>query len=453
MNKVHRQSTAELEWYQNLAPSSRLKLAPALDAWIGSIQLAAQDSALRLGFPHQKQEAWRYSNVRRILENYPPAQDETKTSIATAHLAQLVTQSRIPDLDSYRLIFAQNKFYPELSSSASLPAGVEVLGFSQALNLFPEVMKQYLGKLANFTDDAFTALNTAAMCDGLFIRVAENITLDKPLEIVFFSSTHAENSVPRLLFLLSNNAHATVIERFVTATPDHDFHNYVEEIHLGENSQLTHFRLVEEGDATFHVSNIYIRQSAGSQLDSYSQDLSGAWMRSNFKIDLEGSDSSCSLQGLLVLADKQHGNLHSTIRHRVPSCRSTQNFKSILLGTSHAVFDAKIVVEKDAQATDAYLKNDNLLLSTNAEVDSKPQLEIYADSVKCGHGTTVGQIDPEQLYYLKSRGIQEGEAKRMLCDGFAAAVVESCRIEPLRQYLETALSRTLTHGFNDIRSV
>lgn len=449
MNRIHRQSRAELNWHQNLAPLSRLLVSPLIDPWIDRLQTSAYDSMLRLGFPNQKQEAWRYSNVSRILENISSDHVEENTLLSTANLAQLATQSRIADLDSYRLIFAQNKYYPDLSSSATLPAGVEVLSFSQALKQFPELVKQNLGNIANLDNDAFTALNTAVMSDGLFVKIDENTILDKPLEIVYFSATQVENSAPRFLLLMSDHAKATVIERFVAASANHDFHNYVEEIYLGRGSQLTHFRLVEEGDTTFHLSNIHVRQSAGSQFESYSQDLMGAWTRSHYNVDLQGADASSKLQGLFVLGDKQHSNLHSNIQHQVASCRSVQNFKGILLGASRAVFDAKIVVDKDAQFSDAYLKNDNLLLSEKAEVDSKPQLEIYADNVKCGHGTTVGQIDPEQLYYLRSRGIQETVAKRMLCDGFAAELIESCSIKPLRQYLQAAMRQSLKSGLSE----
>jgi len=428
---------------------SRLLLSPLIDPWIDRLQTAAYDSMLRLGFPNQKQEAWRYSNVSRIIQNISPDQVEENKLLSTANLAQLVTQSRIADLDSYRLIFAQNRYYPELSNSAALPAGVEVLSFSQALKQYPELVQQYLGNIAKLDIDAFTALNTAFMSDGLFVKIDEDIVLDKPLEIVYFSATQVENSAPRFLLLMSDHAKATVIERFVAATVDHDFHNYVEEIYLGRGSQLTHFRLVEESDATFHMSNIHVRQSAGSQFESYSQDLMGAWTRSHYTVDLQGVDANCKLQGLFVLADKRHSNLHSNVRHQVASCRSVQNYKCILVGASRAVFDAKIVVDKDAQFSDAYLKNDNLLLSADAEVDSKPQLEIYADNVKCGHGTTVGQIDPEQLYYLRSRGIYEAAAKQMLCDGFAAELIEYCCIEPLRHYLQSSMRQALTKGFNE----
>lgn len=411
-------------------------------SWLGRIREQARESLSEMEFPHRKLEDWRYSNARRLLDI---RQSPPEPSFLT-DLDSMVSASEITGLDCYKLVFADNRFCPKQSRLNDLPVGVRVQSLADALQRSPN-LQYYLTRSADIKQDVFVALNTAILSDGLFIEVEDNIHLDKPLEILYINR-QGEISAPRVLVVIKNNATLSLIERFVGSDPTQEFQNAVEEIYIGAHSALTQYRLIEESNAASHLSNVYVQQAENSFFYSHNQELSGAWTRTHYNLELQGKEAACQLQGLFVLDGMQHSNVHTHIQHAVPACRSQQHYKGILLDSSRAVFDGKIVVAKDAQNTDAYLKNDNLLLSATAEVDTKPQLEIYADNVKCGHGTTVGQIDPEQLYYLRSRGINEADATRMLCDGFAVELFYSCDIEALREYLLAAMRRTLDNALS-----
>jgi len=442
------------DWYNQLLQAEAQNSASGFkqDPIVAEARQTARTAFERLGFPDRKQEAWRYSNIQNLLgHTFALAQPSDKAlaqSYDEQQGEQLVQQHRIAELDSYRLVFMDNGFRPDLSSMSELPEGVDVQSLSQAMQTTPELVQQWLGRLLDSTQDSFIALNTALMRDGIFIHVRPEARLDKPLELFHLVSSRDEpvTNLPRVLVVLSAGAKATLIERFGGAGQSFYFQNLVEEIVLDDAASLTHYRVLTEQDQGYHLSNIAVRQDRNSHYRAMSMDLNGAWLRTNYQVAFEGQDAECELQGVYMVGNKQHTNVHTNILHHVPSCASRQQFKGLLLGNGRAVFDGRILVDKQAQMTDAHLSNGNLMLSDEAEVDTKPQLEIYADNVKCSHGTTVGQLEPEQLFYLRARGIAEADAYRMLCQGFASEVLDGCELDALRIFAETKIQQSLLIG-------
>ena len=407
----------------------------------------ARETFQRQGFPDRKQEAWRYSNIQSLLAHtFAPLKPDEN-----AVRKEDVSQNFIAGLDAHRLVFLDNNFRADLSTLNDLPDGVVVQSLSQAMQTSVDQMQQWFGRAADHKQNSFIALNTALMSDGLFIHVHNDVSVDKPIEVVYLISSRDEpvTSTPRVLVVLAAGAKAMLIERFVGtghSFSSHNlyFNNMVEEIILHDSASLDHYRLLEEQDHAYHLSNIDVRQETNSHYQAMNLDLSGAWLRSNYTVDFRGTDAACQLHGLYIVDGKRHSNMHTNILHHAPSCSSAQNFKGLLLGAGRAVFDGRILVDKQAQLTDAHLSNSNLMLSEEAEVDTKPQLEIYADNVKCSHGTTVGQLEPEQLFYLRSRGIAEADAYRMLCQGFVSEILESCNIEAVREHADVRIQQSLS---------
>lgn len=292
----------------------------------------------------------------------------------------------------------------------------------------------------------FNAMNTAAVQDGLMIHIPRGQYLEHPIEVVHLSAGHesAISSQPRALVVLEAGAHATLVERYASPAQALYFNNGLSEIFLQEDACLEHLRLQDESPAAFHMHSLFAQQSAGSHYHHTCYALGGSWSRTEMHVDFRGRHAAAHLSGLYMAGEQQLTDVHLNINHAHPGCESHTHYKGLLHGRGRAVFDGRIAVQPDAQQTAAHLKNDNLLLSRHAEVDTKPQLEIHADDVKCSHGTTVGQLEPEQLFYLRSRGIESRHAQRMLCLGFAGEILDQCPLPALRSVVEDGVSSRLT---------
>jgi Fe-S cluster assembly protein SufD len=437
------------DWYQHLLQTRDRTSLLDQTPWTRQVRDEAQAAFLRRGFPDKKQEAWRYSGIQGLLtHHFVPAQPGA-TTVQQAD----VDRYAIHHLDAHRLVFVDNCFRADLSALDALPHGVVVQGLTRAVVEAPTSLQTWLGQAADAAQNAFVALNTALMADGLFIHVHDHVRVDKPIEVLYLTTSRDAlvSSMPRVLVILSPGARATLVERFRGQGETPYFQNLVEEVVLHDGAELAHYRLVEEQAQGYHLSHIDVRQEGGSRYRAMNLDLGGAWLRSNYQVNFQGQGADCELQGLYLVGERQHTNVHTHMLHHVPACRSRQHFKGLLLGAGRAVFDGRILVDKQAQLSDAHLANDNLMLSEAAEVDTKPQLEIYADNVQCSHGTTVGQLEAEQLFYLRSRGIPEADATRMLCQGFASAVLEACTIAPLRHHVESRIQQSLDANARALR--
>jgi len=409
--------------------------------WLQTQRRGAVEAMDRLGLPNRKSEAWRYTSAERLLEHALAPVTEPFTALQESDLDELA----LVDTDAYRVVFANARLVLELSRLDDLPDGVSVGGLREALEQDPERVAPWLGRAAADHGHVFNALNTALIDDGMLLHVAEGCVLDKPLEVLFLTEPGEDvlTAAPRTLMVLERGARATVIERHASLGQAMYFSNGIGEALLGEDAVLEHYRVQEESPAAFHIHGLFVRQEAGSRYVGLTAALGAAWSRTDFNVDFAGEDAHCELNGLYLAGDRQLVDMHLNVLHQVPGCTSEENFRGILHGKGRAVFDGRILVAQDAQRTDAQLHNANLMLSRSAEVDTKPQLEIYADDVKCSHGTTVGQIEPEQLFYLRSRGIDAAEARKMLCLGFAGEILDACPIEGVRRRAEARLANAL----------
>jgi Fe-S cluster assembly protein SufD len=413
------------------------------NAWLENIKRNARQAFTDMDFPDRKQESWRYTGTGKLLEQaFVPALPRASADIETRRLI-----APIAGLDSHRLVFIDNRFRMQMSDLDALPDGVTIRSLRQESQQSTAVIS-WLESSTIHNRNRFTALSTALLSDGIVVQLDANVKLDKPLELVFLVTSHSKAvcSSPRVLMMLSDDASATVIERYCGYAQHVYFQNVVEEIVLHPRASLQHYRLVEENNVACHLSNIQVQQHEGSKYSALNLQLNGAWIRSDIEIEMNGRYAECELNGLYTVDHGRQNDVHVNVLHHAPECRSRQHYKGLLLGKGRAVFDGKIVVDREAQHTDAHLSNDNLMLSDDAEVDTKPQLVIYADDVKCGHGTTVGQLDPEQLFYLRSRGIGEADAQRFLCQGFASDILAKCDIEALRTHVESGFESLFANG-------
>jgi Fe-S cluster assembly protein SufD len=429
------------DWFRDIVDKGQQQLSFNNISWLDQLRRNASQQLDDLAIPNRKQEIWRYSGMDKLFKDSFVPVEEDFTAIQKLDIEDYL----LKDFDSYRLVIANGRCIPALSNVYELPEGVKLGSLRASLTTDPELMSAWFGHTAEHHQHVFTALNTALINDGVFVHIDAGVQLDKPIEVIYVSLSLDEPAMiqPRNLYVLEEGASATLIERYLSTGESRYFNNNLSELVLGEQAKLQHYRVQEESRQAYHLGSIFLSQKAASVYNSTSIAMGGAWARTDFNVDFREEGAECHLNGLYTVGDGQLQDFHLNVRHSVPNCASTENFKGILYGQGRAVFDGLIYVDKDAQGTDAHLSNANLMLTRKAEVDTKPQLEIYADDVKCSHGTTVGQLEPLQVYYLRSRGIDEITAHKMLCMGFAGEVVHNIEIDSLKNYLNSTIQNTL----------
>jgi len=398
------------------------------DAGVQALRQQAADAFARNGLPGHRNEDWKYTDMSRL----PAALGETWWMPAEP-AADAVGMKEIEGLDAYRLIFEAGVFQPEQSQ---VPDGIQLLSLAALLADDPEQSAHCLFGLDEAAPlfNGILAANTALAGDGLCACIAENVKLDKPLYVV-----HIGNSTAHVLngLMLGQGAEATLIEHFVgveNSAPG--LSNIATYLRLQDNASLTHYRLQLEGTKQFHVGRVEVKQARDSRYKLHAVELGGSLSRADIVVKLAEAGASCDLNGLFVASGRQHVDHHTRIDHAAPHCVSRENYRTVLDGRAHAVFNGKIVVAEGAVKTDSAQSNGNLLLSKNAEIDTKPELEIYNDDVKCAHGVTVGQLDDNQLFYLKSRGLSEEEARQLLTFAFADEILVGIDIQAVRRFIE-----------------
>ena len=412
--------------------------------WLETKRAAARARVRDQGIPTSKQEAWRYTSVKRLVEQgFVPA-DEPMTALQPEDIEEIL----IPGLEAHRVVLVNGRYLPELSDLGELPPGVRIGGLQQILKSDPDALRDRVNGVAGEEQPLFAALNTAGMGDGLVILLERGAVLSQPVELIHLSVGMDEPRVaqPRHIVALEDGARATLIERYVSLGQSLYCTNSVLEVSVGRDGALKHQRIQDESPNAFHITGLYLGLGEGSRYLGVNVGLGGAWARTDLQVRFTGEHAECDLQGLYLAGDRQLLDYHLDVDHRLPHCTSRENFKGILYGKGRAVFDGRVYVAKDAQKTDAAMSNRNLLLSEGAEVDTKPQLEINADDVKCSHGTTVGQLAPEMLFYLRSRGIKAPLARRMLCLGFAGEILDVLEPEPLRERVADQVGHRLEHA-------
>jgi Fe-S cluster assembly protein SufD len=414
-------------------------------SWLKQSRAQAHKAITESAVLNRKQEAWRYTSIENLLKQHFKYVAEPMLSTPGLQNRKLQTH-HVANLDAYRVVVIDGFYEPQLSDIRNLPEGVSVKSLRHVLKTDPEYLATWFGKTAPHPEHVFSALNTALTNDGVFLHVDKQVELDRPIEVVYLATDddHSLLLQPRNLFVLEDGANATLVERFVSDKDAMYFQNHLTDITLGQDATLRHYRMQNESTQAYHLSSIYLSQQAHSHYYSTTLAFGAVWSRTEYQATFKQAGAECELNGLYMVGDKQLTDIHLDVRHSVPDCVSRERFKGVLYGKGRAVFDGHIRVDKKAQHSDAQLNNDNLLLTRDAEIDSKPQLEIYADDVKCSHGTTVGELDAQQIFYLRSRGIDESTARRMLCLGFAKDIVETIHLPALQQDAILKLSELLS---------
>lgn len=404
-------------------------LAGAHLPWLRAARQAAMARFGELGFPGNREEEWKYTSVTPI--------EKCVFRLQPAETGQPIGSwvRRLAMAGSYRLVFVNGRHAPELSELDPLPAGVRIGSLAQAINDAPGRGAAYGENHLLAGDNAthgFTALNAACWSDGALIELAPGVALAKPIQLLFITTGQDLATFPCNLVRIGQESQATIVEHYAGTEDATYLSDAVTAIELGEKARLTHARLQQEGPRAFHIAEARARQAAGSCFTSHSYALGSRLSRYELATQLAGEDCEAELLGLYLGRGHQHMDHHTRIDHGGPRGISRQVYQGVLDGTARAVFNGKIVVRQGAQQTDARQVNRNLLLSRDAEVDTKPQLEIFTDDVKCSHGATVGQLDGGQVHYLRARGLAEAEARALLIYGFASAVLDRLAVPALR---------------------
>jgi Fe-S cluster assembly protein SufD len=409
--------------------------------WLTAARRTAAARVAAEGLPTTKSEGWRYTGLRSLLEQGFRPVDEPLGALLPDDIEDVL----LPGLDAHRVVIVNGRFAPQLSVLDGLPAGLRIGGLQATLAEDPDALRDILTGVAADGAHVFAALNTASFDDGLVLLAGRGVRVEKPIELLNLSVSLDEPRIaqPRHVVALGDGAEVTLVERYVSLGDALYCNNALIEMDLGRDAVLKHRRLQLESPSAFHVSGVHLRQGAGSRYDGINIGMGGRWARTDVVVRFGGERAECDLKGLYLAGDQQLIDYHLDVHHGLPRCTSSENFKGIVHGKGKAVFDGLVYVAKDAQQTDAEMSNRNLLLAPSAEIDTKPQLEIYADDVKCSHGTTVGQIEPEMLFYLRSRGIPEGLARRMLCLGFAGEIIDAMGNEALVLHVTDAVGRRL----------
>jgi Fe-S cluster assembly protein SufD len=342
------------------------------------------------------------------------------------------------------LVFINGLYLRELSNLSGLPDGITAGNFAEMPAEHAKTVGNYLGTYADYRDEVFTALNTAQISDGAFVYIPSGIIVETPIHLLFMT-TASEPLVahPRVLIVTGEGAIVTVIESYASHGADVYFTNAVTEVFAARGSVITHYRLQEESEHAFHIATTEVHQERGSNYSSYAFSLGGEIARHNLNVVLNDEETETIIDGLYVVTGNQHVDNHTTIDHEKPHCASHQLYKGILDGKSRAVFNGKIFVREGALLTDARQLNKNLLLSSDATVNTKPQLEIFADDVKCSHGATVGQLDVEEMFYLGTRGLDPERARALLTFGFAEDVIGKIKLKSVRRQLDKSVLEKL----------
>ncbi|QKT04436.1 Fe-S cluster assembly protein SufD [Ectothiorhodospiraceae bacterium 2226] len=408
-------------------------------SWLAALRRGALDQFAEHGFPTLRDEAWKYTDVRPIEKRgFTLAGADTRVTEA-ALLPHLLR-----DVPGYRLVFVNGRLAPGLSRLEQLPKGVTIANLARVLEDEPQRVEGLLGRHADGKSHGFAALNLAFMQDGAYVHLARGAVLDAPLQVVYVASGATDQAAyVRNLIVAEEASQGTVIESYVALEDAPYLTNAVTEVVAEQGAVLEHYKLESEAAKAYHVAGLHVHQARDSRYTSHNVSGGARLVRNDITADLAGEGAECELNGLYLAGGRQHVDNQTRIDHRAAHCASREWYKGILDGHARGVFRGRVVVHPGAQKTDAQQANNNLLLSDDAEADSLPQLEIYADDVKCAHGSTVGQLDETSLFYLRSRAIDLATARSLLVYAFASDILERMKVAPVRQGLEAQVARRL----------
>jgi len=412
-------------------------------AWLLPIRKAAISRFAELGFPTTQDEEWRYTSVAPIAETAFERASADGAEVTRKQLAPYLFAADVPTI-----VFVNGFFREDLSSLSDLPAGLRIESIAAAIARDDATARRHLARHAKIEDQAFTALNTALFEDGAMIHADRGTVVESPVHVVYVSSGGVGPSVshPRTLVVAEESSQIPVVETFVGFGGAAYFTNTVTEVVVGDNATVDHYKITREATGSFHIGTIMLHQFRNGNGRTFAGTFDGGLIRHEIDTVLDGEGCDCGMNGLYLVDGPRHVDNHLIVEHAKPHCDSREFFKGILDGHGKGIFSGRIIVRPGAQKTDAKQTNMSLLLSQEAQVESKPQLEIFADDVKCTHGATIGQINEEALFYLRSRGIHEDAARSLLVYAFAADVLDRVRVDSLRAALERLVFQKLPHG-------
>jgi len=415
--------------------------------WLTAMRESAFADFAAQGLPEPRDENWKYTSLKQLQQvNYLPAEQQPGPDIASlsAKIKQLCC-------GKHCLVFINGCYKKQLSTVSGLPEGVILSSFAEAVQYHPHLVASVLGKTGSYQEQPFSVLNTAMMSDGVFLWATENTTIDSPIHCLFISTATVQPvvSYSRLLLVLKNNAQLTLLEHYIDLScaddsptaqtkSNHNLLNTVTEILLSPQAEMNHYKLQYDSVHSTHIAAMYVQQQQASHFTSHSYSLGAALARHDIQVQLRERQAECSLHGAYLVDRQQHVDYHTQIEHLAPACNSQQIYKGVVQGLARAVFNGKVIIHPAAQQSNAKQLNKNLLLGDNGEVDTKPELQIYADDVICSHGATVGQLDAQALFYLCSRGFSKKDAQAWLVYGFISEVLERINNPAIRKLIEQA---------------
>ncbi len=425
------------DWYLKSFEKFESSLNGEMASDIHKVRKDAITAFAEMDFPTTKNEDWKYTNIEPILNyNFIPAERKTKLN------PEDISKYLIAGLKAKILVFINGQFSEKLSSLNHdiEKLGIKIDSLANMVKNTPEFVNKYFAKYAKL-NNGFIALNTAFAKDGAFIYVPDEITVNNPIHILNLNGGENDNllSQPRNLIIAGKNSRVKILETYNSTTDKTNFTNVVTEIIADEGSNIDLYRIQDENINSFHVSLTQVEQKKRSVFTIYTMTTGGALVRNDVNSVLDDEGCETHLYGLYITDGSQHVDNHTLMDHAKPHCLSNELYKGVLNGKSRAVFNGKVLVRPDAQKTNAYQSNKNILLSPDAKVDTKPQLEIFADDVKCSHGATVGQLDEESLFYLRSRGIPKEMARSILIRAFANDVFEEIKIDEVHEHLNNLI--------------
>lgn len=406
--------------------------------WLNEQRIAALAQFEKNGLPGVRDEEWRYTNLRALKSNVYQVANRKSVSVPELEASE-----------NTRLVFVNGYLNEDLSDSVAIE-GVTFSSLASVLDNTPELVEAHFGSCLEQEQHGFTSLNTAYCQDGYVLNVANGKAVEQVLEVVFVSSGDNTVSHARNLIVTGANTQVTIIEKHIGSDGQVYLNNTLTEIVAGDNSHIDHYKIQQESDDAFHIGGVFINQAANSNVKNHNVALSGLVTRNDTYSNLLGQGGHMEMNGLVLGKGRQHIDNHTQVNHVVPNCTSDEYYKTVLDDQSRSVFRGRIIVAVDAQQTNADQQNNNLLLSKTAEADTKPQLEIYADDVKCSHGATVGQLDPVSLFYLKSRGINAESANALLTFAFANEVIDRINVDSIREQLTQLIAGELLSGLEEL---
>jgi Fe-S cluster assembly protein SufD len=435
MQTEKKEATKFTELYLEEFEEFRNSAAAQDPPWLSPIRESAISSFAKSGFPTTKDEDWRFTNVAPITRfPFHPVFSYTPDGLDEQTLSRLT----FAGLKGHKLVFVNGHFAPELSCLSHLESGVTISSLAEVLRRKPGLIEAHLARHAQVENHPFLALNTSFFCDGAVIHVPAGTVVSEPVQLLHLSTAAQPGTAahPRFLIIAERESRLTVIENYAGLSNRPSLTNAATELVLGENAKVEHCKFQDESLAAFHMASLHAHLSHGADLIAHSFALGARISRMNIRTVLDGERVECVLNGLYLTKDEQLADHHMVVEHAQPHCNSHEYFNGILQDRSRGVFHGRILVRQAGQKTDAKQTNKNLLLSNEATANTKPQLEIYADDVKCTHGATVGQLNDESIFYLRARGIGAEMARRMLIHAFAGEIIERIRNEEVRDELD-----------------